>query len=263
MSVAPFPIMIGYDKREHDAYRVCRMSLLRRSSIPLHIVRLDAEALTDAGLYTRRWFRRGDGQRIDVGDGRPFSTDFTFTRFLTPVLAAYQGWALFCDCDFLFTGDIAPLLDLTDNKYAAMCVKHEHVPTETEKMDGQEQTRYFRKNWSSFVLWNAAHPSNRAITIDTVNKMAGSWLHAFKWLPDHLIGEIPPTWNWLSGVDKPLVGGKVPLGIHFTLGTPDMVGCERYPYADLWLEEKASHRLPGAGPLPAERLRALEARELT
>lgn len=250
-------VYIGYDAREHDAWEVCQASLLRRSSIPLHIVRLDQDNLKAAGLYCRKWYRSESGQRIDAGDSKPFSTDFTFTRFLVPILNLYQGWALFCDCDFLFTADIASLFALTDDRYAVMCVKHEHVPSEAVKMDGEQQTRYRRKNWSSLVLWNCAHPANSCITLDCINRMSGQWLHAFDWLKDEQIGPLPHAWNWLSGVDDELTGNRMPCGVHFTLGIPSMAGHENSPYAGLWRAEKESRRVIGTGPLPSERERAI------
>lgn len=250
-------IYIGYDAREHDAYEVCRASLLEHATVPLHIVKLDQAMLRAAG-----WYRRGvwqDGaQRVDVSDGRPFSTDFAFTRFMVPALNLYQGWALFCDCDFLFTADIAGLFSLCDPQYAVQCVKHDHAPAETQKMGGIAQGAYRRKNWSSLVLWNAAHPANKYLTGYMVNEQPGRALHAFDWLPDDLIGDLPLTWNWLAGVSDPLdpkvyLRGKtpeqiaefnrrlaLPYGIHFTLGVPSMPGHENTPYAELWRAARSS-----------------------
>ena len=249
-------VYIGYDQREHEAYEVCRASLERRSSIPLKIVRLDQAFLRHAGIFSRASFMR-KGQRIDLLDGKPFSTDFSFTRFLVPPINLYQGWALFCDCDFLFTADIAGLLAYADDRYAVMCVKHDHDPIEKMKMDGMMQTKYRRKNWSSLVLWNCAHASNRVLTLESVNRMHGQWLHAFEWLQDGLIGELPVTWNWLSGVSDPLPENAVPNAIHFTLGGPWFENCQDVPFADLWRQERDSRRLPGQGPLISERAKAL------
>lgn len=249
-------IFVGYDAREHEAWEVCRDSILRRSSVDVRIAKLEEPVLREAGLYRRAWHAE-NGQRIDNLDKRPFSTDFSFTRFLAPALALYQGWALYCDCDFLFTADIAGLFVLADERYAAMCVKHKHVPTEATKMDGVEQTKYRRKNWSSLTLWNAAHPANRnVLTVDCVNKMPGQWLHAFEWLKDDEIGELPVTWNWLAGVSAPLERVP-PCGIHYTLGVPSMPGYEDCVYAEFWRTEQRSRRAIGAGPMPTERLRAV------
>lgn len=229
--MAPLSVVIGHDSREQDAYDVCEASLLRHASRPLHIVKLDVAALRSAGFYRREWHQDGK-DRIDATDGRPFSTDFAFTRFFVPALSLYQGWALFCDCDFLFTADVAELFDHADSRYAAMCVKHEHVPVETVKMTGQSQAPYERKNWSSLVMWNCEHPANQFLTSRAVNELAGRDLHAFRWLKDEQIGSMPRRWNWLAGVDEPL--GITPSGIHFTLGVPSMPGHENAPYAELW-----------------------------
>lgn len=227
------PVFIGYDEREDDAYQVCRASLLKHASRPLHIVKLEQAALRRAGWYRREWRQEGR-DRIDMGDLRPFSTDFAFTRFLVPALSLYQGWALFCDCDFLFTDDIASLFALADQRYAVMCVKHDHDPAEQTKMGGLVQSRYRRKNWSSLVLWNCGHAGNKDLTGWMVNEWAGSFLHAFSWLDDAVIGDLPKEWNWLAGIDPKPGLGDTPKGIHFTLGVPTMPGCGNTPYAALW-----------------------------
>jgi hypothetical protein len=233
----PLTIFIGYDEREADAFEVCRASLLRHASVPLHIVKLDQAALRRAGWYRREWRQEGQN-RIDLNDLKPFSTDFAFSRFFCPALSLYQGWSLFCDCDFLFTRDIAEVFAQADDRYAAMCVKHEHDPAEATKMGGLVQSRYHRKNWSSLVLWNCAHQANAFLTGYVVNEWAGGWLHGFSWLRDEDIGALPHKWNWLAGVDAPL--GETPAGIHFTLGVSTIPGCEKTPYAALWRSVRAS-----------------------
>lgn len=237
MMTEPLRIVIGYDEREHDAYEVCRDSLLRHATLPLHIVKLGQLPLRQAGWYRREWRQEG-ADRVDQGDLTTFSTDFAFTRFLVPALSLYQGWTLFCDPAILFTADIAELFDNADPRYAVMCVKHQHDPIEQTKMGGLSQTRYRRKNWSSLVLWNCGHPANGVLTGWLVNQFAGAWLHAFQWLDDEQIGSIPLRWNWLAGVNEPL--GIMPSGIHYTLGVPSIPGCEHTPYAELWRAARAS-----------------------
>jgi len=250
-------IFIGYDNREDDAYRICRASLTRRASRDLHITALDQDALRKVGLYER--YSSWDGKdRVDSLDLKPFSTDFSFTRFLVPHLSLFQGWALYCDCDFLFTADVAELFEEADPQYAVMCVHHYYDPQEKIKMAGQTQTKYYRKNWSSLVLWNCAHPANARLTVNHVNTFPGSWLHAFQWLDDDQIGHLPKTWNFLSGVNTRDKDEFPPCGVHFTLGTPDRPGYENSPFADLWFAERDSRRGSG-GPHPSERLRAIEA----
>ncbi len=239
--MTPRIVYIGYDQKEHDAYQVCYDSIVRRCSTPVKVMPLVENYLRQGGLYNRKWFRDADGQRRDTLDKKPFSTDFAFSRFLVPVLSLYQGWSLFCDCDFLFTADIDALFKLANPKYAVMCVKHEHVPSEAEKMDGQQQTLYRRKNWSSLTLWQCGHPANQHISIDCVNRMPGQWLHAFEWLKDEQIGALPKEWNHLVGYD--VSRETPPCGIHFTSGIPTMDGHEDDDYADLWRAERDSKRL--------------------
>lgn len=232
--MTPLKIFIGYDPREDDAARVCASSLKAHASIPLDVSFVRDKTLRESGVYNRT-FRTVGNQRFDVLDGKPFSTEFAFTRFLVPHLAGYKGWAIFCDCDFLFMDDIAKVLSMLDNSKAVMVVKHQHIPAEYVKMDGQAQTAYPRKNWSSFIAWNCSHPSNRALTAEIVNTAPGRWLHGFNWLHGNDIGELPQTWNWLSGVTPSL--NEIPAAIHFTLGIPSMKGYENSPYADLWRAE--------------------------
>lgn len=157
------------------------------------------------------------------------STEFAISRFLTPILAQ-SGLALFVDCDTLAMQNVARIFDLVQPDKAVMCVKHEHNPTETVKMDGQVQTRYSRKNWSSVMLFNCDHPSNRKLTLEMINSLPGRDLHRFCWLEDHEIGELPPQWNYLVGHTE-LPEGVDPAIVHFTDGIPSMDGYENVEYA--------------------------------
>src|SRR3546814_6586317 len=76
------------------------------------------------------------------------STDFSFSRFLTPSLAGFQDWAIFMDDDMLVLDDIAKLWALRDDRYAVQVVKHDHVPQEDVKFLDKVQTKYEKKNWS-------------------------------------------------------------------------------------------------------------------
>lgn len=222
----PFRIYIGYDPKEDVAYEVCRYSLLKHSSIPLEIIPIKQSVLREQSLYTRP---RGSLE----------STEFSFTRFLTPFLAGYKGWAVFVDCDFLYLGDIKELFDLVDDKYAVMCVQHDYTPKETTKMDGAVQTLYPRKNWSSMVLYNCGHVKNSVLTPEVVNKETGAFLHRFMWLDDEEIGEVPFVWNFLVGHNKVVEGdlGTYPKAIHYTLGGPWFESWKDCEFGELWLKE--------------------------
>ena len=174
-------VFIGYDTREDIAYQVCKHSIETKSST-VDVRPLKQQELRDAGWYSRP---------ID----KLASTEFTFTRFLIPELTNFKGWAVFMDSDMILTTDIQELFDQADDKYAVMCVQHDYKVTETTKMDGQKQTIYPRKNWSSMVLWNCGHPSNKVVTQDFVNdpELNGAYMHRFSWLKDEEIGSIDHT----------------------------------------------------------------------
>ena len=95
---------------------------------------------------------------------------------------------MFCDCDFLWLADIADLPPYRDESKALYCVQHDYRPTEKTKMDGTVQTVYPRKNWSSLMLFNCAHPSIRRLTPDVVNRESGAYLHRMQWAADADIG---------------------------------------------------------------------------
>lgn len=219
-------VYIGYDDREVDAFEVCSFSLRKSASVPLEIIPLRQSDLRERGVYSRP---------VD----EPASTQFTFTRFLVPFLNDYRGKAVFCDCDFLFTKDIAEALSFLGEDLAVACVQHEYTPKSAVKMDGQKQVAYPRKNWSSFILWNCGHPLHRALTPDLVNTESGAFLHRFQWLPDHAIGSVPLEWNWLEGeYERP---PNPPAAIHFTNGGPWFDNYQKVEFGDLWkaaLEER-------------------------
>ncbi|HMU15818.1 MAG TPA: hypothetical protein PKC95_00105 [Thauera aminoaromatica] len=232
-------VYIGHDRREQDAYDVAVYSLRRHSSRPVVVTPLVLARLQAAGL-SQRPYRIHRNSLWDVLSDAPCSTEFSNSRFLTPILAQH-GWALFIDCDMLFLSDVSRLFALADPRYAVMVVKHEHAGDEGTKMDGCEQTRYARKNWSSVMLFNCDHPSNRALDLKLANNVPGRDLHQFCWLTDTEIGELPPAWNWLVGVQPKPDGAKL---AHYTLGAPCLPGHERGEHAGLWWAEH--HRMMGS-----------------
>lgn len=227
---SPLRIWVGYDSREHQAWEVCKHSILKHASVPVDVRALRQTDLRRIGLY-----RRAPGlDGTDCFDGRSFSTEFAFSRFLVPHLCTFEGWALFCDCDFLFRDDVAKLFALAQPNNALMCVHHQYKPIERVKMDGQKQENYPKKNWSSLMLWNCAHPAHLDLTVDDVNTKSGRWLHNFGWIRDTwMLGEIPETWNWLEGHSSNQMNPKA---VHFTRGGPWMSGWEDVRYADEWFQ---------------------------
>lgn len=233
-------IWIGYDAREEVAYDVAAHSLRAHASAPVSVTPLNIHWLAEYGLLRRPTDRRG--QLYDIPSNAPASTDFAISRFLVPILAQ-SGWALFCDSDVVFVGDVAELFALADDRYAVMVVKHSMTEAGGRKMDNQVQTAYPRKAWSSVVLWNCSHKANKRLSLVDVQERRGFDLHGFYWLADSEIGDLPPEWNWLVGVQPKPTAPKL---AHFTLGIPAMAGLESCDHAEIWWEALRCARAEGA-----------------
>ncbi|PKO43613.1 MAG: glycosyltransferase [Betaproteobacteria bacterium HGW-Betaproteobacteria-22] len=212
-------VFIGFDTRETVAFHVLSHSIHTHASQPVSITPIMLTQLN--GIFKR--------------EVNPLqSTQFSFSRFLTPYLSNFEGWSIFMDCDMVVTEDIAKLWAMRDDRYAVMCIKHDHNPVEETKFLGAIQTKYQKKNWSSVMLFNNA--KCRALTPEYVNTATGLELHQFKWLGDDaLIGELPITWNHLVGYNPPNPNAAL---IHYTLGGPyfnEYIDCE---HADTWFKAK-------------------------
>ena len=218
----PLKIFIGWDSREDIAYQVAKQSILDYASVPVEIIPLKQKQLKKDGLYWR-----------DVD--KLAATEFTYTRYLIPELTNFTGWALFIDCDFLFLDDVAKLFKLKDNNFAIMCAQHEYNPKEGIKMDGKRQMQYPRKNWSSMMLINCEHPSNKVLTKEFVNDPAktGAFLHRFSWLKNKEIGKVSHEWNWLVNWYQEPKDGK-PKVLHYTEGGPWFSEYENCEYNTEW-----------------------------
>ena len=224
MKISKSTFFIGYDSKEDIAYSVCKQSLLNNTSIDINIKSLKLYELIAKKVYKRN---------ID-----PLaSTEFTYSRFLVPALMNYKGWAVFCDCDFLFLEDVSKLFSELSEDKAVFCVKHDYTPKEKHKMDGQQQTIYPRKNWSSFIVFNCSHPSNKKLNIEIANSEPGSFLHQFKWLKDEEIGSLDERWNWLEGWTSNH-NSKKPYAVHFTRGGPWFPEWHDVEFAKEWNAER-------------------------
>ena len=210
-------IFIGYDSKEKVAFNVLAYSILRNSTKPVSITPVYLPNIKDDFVRERN---------------KLSSTEFSFSRFMVPHLMNYKGWALFMDCDMLMTEDISKLWRLRDDKYAVQLCKHDYTPEEDKKFLDQIQTKYEKKNWSSFMLMNCK--KCHELSPDYVNSATGLQLHQFKWLEsEELIGELPLEWNWL--VDEPGYNTKSKVSnVHFTKGGPWFKEYENCSYSELW-----------------------------
>jgi hypothetical protein len=230
MTVKPFRVFIGFDPREAEAFAVARDSI-RKFDRHIMVHGLVLDDLREQGLYTRPTERRL-GKLWDVISGAYMATEFAVSRFLVPEIVRrekWYGWALFMDCDMMVRHSLNGLRALLDDDKAVMCVKHDHRPMFNVKMDGQEQTSYPRKNWSSVLAFNCDHYANQTLSADFVNSKRGLDLHQLCWLTDDEIGELPPTWNYLVGHTE---GVPDPSIVHWTDGIPTLSAFKDAEYAD-------------------------------
>jgi len=225
-------VFIGYDGNEIVAYHVLCQSIAERTSIPVRFTPLSLSSL--GRIYGRP----------RVSDQ---STDFTFSRFLTPFLSSYAGWSLFLDCDMLMRADLAELFAMRDDRYAVMVCKHDYTPKDEVKFLNHKQTRYAKKNWSSVMLFNNARC--RALTPAFVSTASGLELHQFRWLESEgLIGSLPLEWNWLVGEYDYNCGAK---NAHFTLGGPYFPEYADCDYAEEWRSARGRTTFAGQNPKSA------------
>ncbi|WP_051677258.1 hypothetical protein [Bradyrhizobium sp. URHD0069] len=227
-------VWLGWDPREASAFAVARKSCRHHLTRPIPIYGLLLDDLIGMGLYQRPIEYRASAAdkpvMWDVVSDAPQSTEHANSRFFVPMLAK-TGWALFCDGDVMFRGNVARLFDQLSPDKAVYCVWHNHDPKPGIKMDNQVQTSYGRKNWSSVIAFNCDHPANKALTLDVLNKTPGRDLHRLFWLADSDIGELDQAWNYLVGHTDPEISATI---AHFTSGIPDMPGYEDCQYADEW-----------------------------
>ena len=207
-------MVIGFDQREAVAYHAFCQSIIERSSLPISFLPLAINTLKDyKETHTDK------------------SNDFIYSRFLTPFLLKFDGWAIFADGDMICQADIKELWDLKDTSKALLVVKHEYETKAHQKYLGNINENYPRKNWSSVILWNCEHPKHKILTPDFIANQTGKYLHRFSWLDDEDIGELPIEWNWLA-IEYP-ENRKANL-IHYTLGTPCFKDYKNSEMSDIW-----------------------------
>lgn len=211
-------VYIGFDEREAVAYHVCAQSILSRASQPVSFTPLALNAISS--MYSEF---HTDG-----------SNAFIYSRFLVPFIQKYQGWALFVDGDMIVQEDIVKLWALRDESKAVMVVKHDYKTRHPFKYLNNVNQDYPRKNWSSVILFNCGHHSNRTLTPKYIENATGAMLHRFTWLDDDEIGELPIEWNWLDKEYDENADAKL---IHYTIATPCFKGYQQGTQTSQWWSE--------------------------
>lgn len=225
-------VCIGYDCKEPVSYHVLAHSIMTRASKPVSITPIYLPQLRKRGIYTRP---RDPDQ----------STDFTYSRFLTPWMSEPGQRSIFMDCDMLCLADIYELDTIAASQYDrnVLVVKHNYIPNPANKFLDQVQTTYPCKNWSSLMVFNGHRMATKRLTPNLIDTASAMHLHRFKWCSNGLddVGELPLEWNHLVGEYAPNPAAKL---VHFTRGGPwfpDFADCE---YADAWRAECASAMSP-------------------
>jgi hypothetical protein len=212
-----YRVFIGWDKHEVDAWHVLAHSIYRHASAPISIT----------PIIKHQCPMSRDTEPEE-------STEFSFSRFLTPWLADFDGPALFMDCDMMVTDDIVKLFQQFNERYAVQVIKHDYECSTARKFLDQVQSPYAKKNWSSVMLFNATKCTYLSPVV--VNATSGMFLHQFGWCDESEVGELTPEWGHLVGeYARP---DRVPCNIHWTLGGPWFMDYEDTEYANLWFAEK-------------------------
>lgn len=212
-------IVVGFDQREAIAYHTFTQSIIEKSSVPIFF--------TPLAVNTLKGYRETHTDR---------SNDFIYSRFLTPYLNNFHGWAIFADGDMICQSDIKELWDLRDESKALQVVKHDYVTKVSRKYLGNINENYPRKNWSSLILWNCGHPKHKILTPDFIAHQTGQFLHRFSWLDNNDIGDLPKEWNWLAIEYPQNNSAKI---VHYTLGTPCFKDYRNTDMAEIWFKTHA------------------------
>ena len=102
-------IVVGFDQREAIAFHTFTQSVIEKSSLPIAFIPL--------AINTLKGYTETHNDR---------SNDFIYSRFLTPYLCNFEGWAIFADGDMICQTDIKELWDLKDQSKAVLVVKHNY-----------------------------------------------------------------------------------------------------------------------------------------
>ena len=109
-------VVVGFDQREAIAYHTFCQSIIERASHPVEFLPLSVKSFD--------FYKEAHGDNCN---------DFIYSRFLTPYLNEYKGWAIFADGDMLCNTDIAELWAMKDPTKALQVVKHNYLTKQKVK----------------------------------------------------------------------------------------------------------------------------------
>lgn len=238
---------IGYDAREHEAAAVCAYSILSRATRRSKVYMLEHRALRRMGLFKRSWEIDAKGQFTDKVDGKPFSTEFSHSRFLVFELARalkITGPCAFLDCDFNFLQDPSPMMRAhVSTGLPISVVKRDRKVKAGMKMDGMKQVNYPRKLWSALFTFTPSEELANQFTPEAVNTLPGRDMHTFLAFKEEQIGEIDPAYHYIPSLDDAEDFPEGVKAVHFSEFSPwinpERAASHAWEY-DAWHTERAS-----------------------
>jgi lipopolysaccharide biosynthesis glycosyltransferase len=223
-----YNVFIGWDPRDQEAAEVCRYTLLKHATLPVNVQFLRLDDLMAGKIYTRKDDPESSGQ-------------YTYLRYYIPHIMGHKGLAVYCDPGCVWLTDVRELFKEFDDRAAVHVVKHNYKPLADKKLDDKPQSQYRKKAWSSVMLINSGHESNKKLTADLVNKSSAQFLHQFEWLQNNDIWSLNPSWNWIPGLYKEPADGQPNL-IHFTEGGPWLKDYQKIEYGYFYLQALQNYR---------------------
>lgn len=153
-------VFIGVDPRQPLAYTVLQSSIIRRSSVPVHITPLLLHQLPV--------------KRVGL-------TEFTYARYAVPYLCDYEGYAIFMDADMICLTDINELFEIAKSSDDAV-----HVVKSSMRFE-----------WPSLMVFNNA--KCKSLTLEHIENDSPAkleWAESVGELPkefNHLVGYDEPS----------------------------------------------------------------------
>jgi hypothetical protein len=168
--MSEFHVFSGWDRRQADAAEVFAFSVRENASVDVDVrfLKLDKMPVQRTGV-----------------------TEFSYSRFLVPLLCGYEGRALFADgCDMLCLGDVSELAQWDMQGKPLCVVKHEPL----RRVPRHDRAR----SWTSLMLMDCAKLTGWGL--DYVQRQSDDQLMRLRTLGDDQIGDLPGEWNDLCPV---------------------------------------------------------------
>jgi len=202
----PINIFVGYDSTHKGSSESCKASIEKNIGSKLNsYIKIHDLDVSKIDGWTREY--------------KDQSTEFSYSRFLVPYLSNYEGMSIFCDDDFIFNDNILNLLFFIAPQYSVACVKHNFSKKYDTKFTNAKDVWYDKKLWSSLMVFNNSHPDCKKLTLESVQRETGKYLHQFEWTTDECIASLPDKWNWCEGYSD-VADIHDALGLHWTRGGP-------------------------------------------